>query len=274
MPKEKILITVKTYPTISSTYDETVCTAGLREDGTWIRIYPIPFRKMDEFEQYRKFEWVELTVERNLKDPRPESYKKKSGIRVLGFIDSKSKSGWRERNRYVLENGRVFTSFDEIIEKNKNNRELSLATFKPTEIIDLKIGEVEREWDPEKIRLIEARSKQNDLFDANTECFKVVQKLPYKFQYIFKDDTGNTRTLTITDWEIGQLYWNCLKRHGGNEKKALADVKQKYLVELIENRDPHFFVGTTQEWDVKNAPNPFMIVGVYSPPFDPQESLF
>ena len=31
MPKEKVLITVKTYPSISEKYDELVCTAGFRE---------------------------------------------------------------------------------------------------------------------------------------------------------------------------------------------------------------------------------------------------
>ena len=31
-----VLITVKTYPTISVKYDELVCTAGFREDGSWI----------------------------------------------------------------------------------------------------------------------------------------------------------------------------------------------------------------------------------------------
>lgn len=43
MALTKVLITVKTYPAISSKYDELVCTAGFREDGTWIRIYPIQF---------------------------------------------------------------------------------------------------------------------------------------------------------------------------------------------------------------------------------------
>lgn len=45
MVKTKVLITVKTYPAISKKYDELVCTAGFREDGSWIRIYPIQFRK-------------------------------------------------------------------------------------------------------------------------------------------------------------------------------------------------------------------------------------
>ena len=45
MAKTKVLITVKTYPAISKKYEELVCTAGFLEDGAWIRIYPIQFRK-------------------------------------------------------------------------------------------------------------------------------------------------------------------------------------------------------------------------------------
>lgn len=43
MALTKVLITVKTYPAISTKYDELVCTAGFREDGSWIRIYPVQF---------------------------------------------------------------------------------------------------------------------------------------------------------------------------------------------------------------------------------------
>ena len=60
MPPERILITVKTYPTLSRKHGETVCTAGIREDGTWVGLYPVPFRRLGEMEQYRKFDWVEL----------------------------------------------------------------------------------------------------------------------------------------------------------------------------------------------------------------------
>jgi hypothetical protein len=57
MAKTKVLITVKTYPAISSKYDELVCTAGFLEDGSWIRIYPIQFRKKAFEEQYKKYDW-------------------------------------------------------------------------------------------------------------------------------------------------------------------------------------------------------------------------
>lgn len=53
MAKAKVLIAVKTYPTISEKYNELACTAGFREDGSWIRLYPIPFRLLDEEQQYK-----------------------------------------------------------------------------------------------------------------------------------------------------------------------------------------------------------------------------
>ena len=51
MRKERVLITVKTYPTLSSKYGELVCTAGIRaSDGEWIRIYPMPFETQQSFD--------------------------------------------------------------------------------------------------------------------------------------------------------------------------------------------------------------------------------
>ncbi|MEZ4900367.1 MAG: hypothetical protein R2822_00610 [Spirosomataceae bacterium] len=66
----KILITVKTYPTLSNKYDELVCTAGFLEDGSWIRVYPIPFRKLEYDKQYSKYDWVEIDLEKNTSDFR------------------------------------------------------------------------------------------------------------------------------------------------------------------------------------------------------------
>lgn len=60
MAQTRVLITVKTYPTLSEKYDELVCTAGFREDGSWIRIYPIPFRKLDYQNQYHKWQWINI----------------------------------------------------------------------------------------------------------------------------------------------------------------------------------------------------------------------
>ena len=80
--KEKILILVKTYPTFSKKYFELVCTAGINEKGEWRRIYPVPFRELSDLEQYKKYQWVEMDIERNMSDPRPESYKLRAGTAI------------------------------------------------------------------------------------------------------------------------------------------------------------------------------------------------
>jgi hypothetical protein len=75
MERKRVYITVKTYPTLSEKYDELVCTAGICEDGSWIRLYPLPFRKLELEQKYKKWQWIEVDVERRTRDFRPESYK-------------------------------------------------------------------------------------------------------------------------------------------------------------------------------------------------------
>lgn len=39
--RQKVLMTVLTYPHPSEKYNELICTAGITQDGRWIRLYPI-----------------------------------------------------------------------------------------------------------------------------------------------------------------------------------------------------------------------------------------
>jgi hypothetical protein len=77
----------------------------------------------------------------------------------------------------------------------------------------------------------------------------------------------------IEDWEIGQLYWNCLARHEWNEAKAVDDVKKKYFNDFAKTKDIHLFLGTSQLHHYVSH-NPFMIIGVFYPKIETQLSLF
>ena len=101
----RVFITVKTYPTLSKKYDELVCTAGILDDGSWVRVYPLPFRKLDYENRYRKYQWMELPLIKNESDPRPESYKitdiSKVQLISLGLIPRglpRKTVGWVERS--------------------------------------------------------------------------------------------------------------------------------------------------------------------------------
>ncbi len=270
MKKERILITVKTYPTISRIYSELVCTAGIREDGSWIRIYPVPFRNL--YEKYKKFQWVEMDVIENKSDRRHESHRLLDPDSIALQEKIGTGNNWQERKFYVLEKGDVYKDLDELIQLNKS-RDLSLATFKPAKIVDLIVKEVDREWDTEKIETLKQQAKQTDLFSDTPQYFRVVPKLPYKFSYRLLDCNHKESTMMIEDWEIGMLFWNCLKKHGGDEEKAIRDVRKKYIDDFAKTKDIHLFLGTTLQYDGR-AQNPFIIIGVFAPPVTRQTELF
>jgi hypothetical protein len=277
MALTKVLIVVKTYPTLSSKYDELVCTAGFREDGSWVRIYPIPFRKLNYDKQYSKYEWIEVDLERNTSDFRLESYKPKSiesAFKIIGKIDTGKDKSWKERKEIVLKN--VYTNMSTLISHAKDDKKYtSLAVFKPKEILDFTIEKAEREWDRKKLDQLIANAQQFNLFENSDNPFEVVQKLPYKFSYKFISNDGITRTLMIEDWEIGALYWNSLKQHEGNdaEFKACEAVKKKYFDDFAKTKDLYLFLGTTRLHHLR-APNPFVIIGTFHPKKIVQTSLF
>ena len=273
--KRKIFITVKTYPTLSKKYDEIVCTAGILDDGSWARIYPLPFRKLDYENRYRKYQWMEIQLEKNTSDFRPESYKicDIAQVKLIGEPVGTT-MGWAERKRIVFDQNPIHTDLTGLIEQAQRN-ELSLATFKPEKIIEVVVTETEREWSKEKLTLLKAKAKQLSLFQTEEEVrreFSIVDKLPYKFFYRFRDKKGREAKLIIEDWEIGMLYWNCLKNSGGDEQKAVSKVKEKYF-DLFSKRDIYLFLGTTKQFHGW-AKNPFVIIGVFYPPHEPQLSLF
>lgn len=272
MALTKVLITVKTYPTISTKYDELVCTAGFKEDGSWIRIYPIQFRQKPYQEQYKKWQWVELDLVKNTSDPRPESYRPVSHdtpINIAGEIPSDG-GAWINRRPYALK--RVFTNKTLLINEAKNTKiTTSPAVFKPKAITDFVIEPVEREWDDKKLEHL----KQLNLFESASPSgrFEVVKKLPYKFSYVFLDEEDTPSKLMIEDWEIGQLYWNALRNKKGDEALACADVKKKYFEDFAKTKDLHLFLGTTQIHHF-SSPNPFIIIGTFHPKHLTQGRLF
>ncbi len=266
MPKRKILITVKTYPSISSKYDELVCTAGIDEEGNWVRIYPIPFRKLDYNNQYQKYNWIEMDLVRNTSDFRLESYRPVN-IDSDDIITFHGKIGtennWEKRKKIVLKN--IYTDLDLLISEAKTKgKYTSLAIFKPTKFIDFIYEPCSREWSNKQ----KAALLQGKLFDEKRN-FEVVRKLPYKFSFVFSDVNGKKSTLMNEDWELGALYWNCLERKGGNEKAACEDVRKKYWDDFAKTKDLYFFLGTTKVHHLR-APNPFIIIGTFHPKVENQ----
>ncbi|MBU0481056.1 MAG: hypothetical protein KKG47_08140 [Proteobacteria bacterium] len=275
---EKILITVKTYPTLSKKYAELVCTAGVTENGEWRRLYPIRFRQLYDGQKYGKYQWVEAELERSSQDGRPESHKiLPSSLNAIG-PPLPTDNCWRARRESFLDKVVKYDDLQQLIELAHRN-ELSLAVFRPIRFLEFTFEPVEREWNAAKLADLEKQKQQLHLFsDEETVArqFEIVRKLPYKFSYRFEDCQGKTSKLMIEDWEIGALYWNCLKDNNGNEQTALEKVKEKYWDQFVESgrHELSLVLGTTLEHHNKRAPNPFVIISVVYPLFEKQMRMF
>jgi hypothetical protein len=110
--KKRIYVLVKTYPTISEKYAELVCTAGVLEDGSWMRMFPMPFRLLNDEQKYPKYAWIQVEVERNTTDFRPESYR--PVISTLVVEPKPDKPDWDERRRVIFKAQCVYTARDVI----------------------------------------------------------------------------------------------------------------------------------------------------------------
>src|SRR5665648_290504 len=94
--RERILITVKTYPTPHPTHHEAVYTAGINEAGEWRRLWPIPFRYLEKGRQFRRYEWIDVALRKQSGDPRPESHVVDPDTIVCdGFVDASRHWGAR-----------------------------------------------------------------------------------------------------------------------------------------------------------------------------------
>lgn len=263
--KKRVYVLVKTYPTISETYAELVCTAGVLEDGSWIRLYPMPFRLLANDQKYPKYTWIDVNAERNTSDFRPESYRPE--ISTLHVNPKSERLNWDERCQIVLRGKRLYTNLESLIAEAKSPSQTSLAVFKPTKILDFIAEPTDRNWDSKKLLSLQNQSQQMHMFKTMQEIeeeFRIVQKVPYKFSYRFTDDSGRQSKMMIEDWEIGMLYFNCLRRAANVETTAISKVREKYFDSFLK-RDLYFFMGTTKQFH-NVAPNPFIIVGVFYPP--------
>ena len=70
--KERILITVRTYPMPIAKYMELVCTGGITDQQEWRRLYPVPLRYLEGDQRYRIWDVIDVEVGRG-KDGRPET---------------------------------------------------------------------------------------------------------------------------------------------------------------------------------------------------------
>lgn len=273
--RRKILIWGKTRPELSKTYREIVCTGGVFEDTRrLVRLYPIPLRYLDDEKIFKKYQWIEADVARNLRDPRPESYKVRfEGIEIGGWIPTRN-GNWDARAEWILHPDNLFQSVEALQERQQaDNTSLGLVT--PAEVTDIKahrISQAERDQFAERYR--EAVSQMELPLDEEGRVIRPLRMADYRFKIHFRceDEHCTGHVFGILDWEIDALYSRLRSSDGRSHQEAAEGVLQKLREFCGDPKDTRFFLG-----NIANHPQNFTIVGLWYPkkkPVDPQGSLF
>jgi len=212
-----------------------VCTAGVLEDGSFIRLYPIDYRYRPYGEWFAKYQWIELEAERNPKDPRQESFRPVHGTSIRLGEKVSTRNNWAERKRYVLAKGAQTMCALQAVPQTQ----CSLGIVQPSGVSGLKMEPADREWKPRW----ESLFRQLNLIGPQQ---KPLEKIPYDFSYVFACHEPNCKghEMVIVDWEVGQLY-RSMRDKWRDEETAAQKVREKFFDRICgPNIDTHFFVGT------------------------------
>ena len=241
---ERILILAKTYPSPSSQYIETSCVAGICQDGSMRRLYPVPFRMIEDGQQFKKWQWIDARVEKANKDHRPESHKLfVDTITCRDQIDTRR--NWALRWDW-LDRIPTFDSF-EAIEASRAVDGLSIAVLRPKQLLALEIVKARsQDWtDEEKAKLLREQMQGNLFSEAEaTRQVHELRKVPFDFYYHYlcaTPDGNREHKHKIVDWEAGALFWNCRRSYGAHweipfRQKLEGQLGGKNLMFLMGNQ--------------------------------------
>jgi hypothetical protein len=243
---ETVLILTKTYPSPSRDHVETTCVAAVNEQGELRRVFPVPFRLLDGERQFKKWQWVTAQFRTPTDDRRPESRRIDADSIVVGDHIPTHRGNWQERMRWVEPH--VLPSF-QALEERRVATDASLGFLRPTRLLELEIVLLppsEQDWNVEQYEKLTSDSGMEDMFTSNTEPTRmrdILRKIPYRFYYRYQIETSEgteEKRHSLIDWEVGALYWNCLRSHGADwetpfRARLETEFQEKDLVFMLGN---------------------------------------
>jgi hypothetical protein len=252
---KRALIVVRTYPMPSRSGVEVSCTAAITDKREWLRLFPVPWRLLEQDRRFRKYQWVDITVQK-ANDHRPESYKLKPDGIVIASDPLDTENYWQARKEVVLP--LKAASLCDLIRQRDTQGHPTLGIFRPKVIYGLAITPESPNWTHEQLNAL----RQGHLFLEKPE--QELEKIPLAFRYEFDCDdqkcTGHK--IICTDWEMSESYRKWRAEYGNQWEEKF---RQRYESDMIHKNDTHFYVGTMHRY-----PGTWIIVGLFYPPREPE----
>jgi hypothetical protein len=198
----RVIILVKALPQPSKQYGETVCCAGITQEGHWKRLYPVRFRHLQGEQSFSRWDWVDFDYRRPTRDARMEScHVFEDSIKAGEPFPERERS--RFLNRFVLSSARQAES-----------QGLSLSLIRPRNTRFGAKAKSKAELNEEREAYKQA-ARQDSFFD---EKLAELEPSPYEFRFSFEDDSGK-HNYQNGDWEAHAMFFHESRR--SSEKQAL-----------------------------------------------------
>ncbi len=186
----ELMVNCKTYPVVSNKYMETVCTGGVQNDGRFVRLYPVPFRFLDEEEQYARWDVIRVRVYKDTKDDRPESWHLQPGTKI-----EKLKRITTEKRRWDWMKHTVHSSTEKMTEAGVTN---GCVEIEPTEFY----------WKPDNKKWSDGQLKvmrQGNLFVSDKDLESLADRVPWQYRLKFKEkNSGREDDAKVLAWSLYQ----------------------------------------------------------------------
>lgn len=250
--KKRVTVITKAYPEPSRKHGDVACTAGITEDGEWIRMYPIDIRHFVGENKISKFDVIEVECEKDTGEKlgRKESHKiRPDSIKIVDRSLTQPNVDWIRRNALLLP--KLNTSIESLQELYGQDK-TSLGLIRPKQIVDF-------------IKTQELQKYENNSWSytltLDGQKIPHVTQIPHIFKYVFTCPgcKGSEHTMQCEDWELFASY-----RSWGNNYTDLetlwAKLKEKYFDWMLKERDLYFVMGMYSQYPT------WFIIGIYYPP--------
>ncbi|ATG36335.1 hypothetical protein PhaeoP23_02210 [Phaeobacter piscinae] len=248
--QSRVTILVKASPQPSKRHSETVCCAGLQEDGTWKRLFPIRFRRLSGEKAFSRWDIVNFEYSRPRDDNRQESCRvHEESIQIVGQTKrAEEKSSLIERA--------VLASEKEAIDRN-----LSLALIRPTDVTLTWQKLTEKELETDRQNFAE-QAKQLSFLEDEIAAY---EPCPYRFKMRYRDEAGE-HTKTCADWETSAAFFNL--RQSMPESDILRHLEKTYCENYVK-KGLVLALG-----NMKRRPQTWQLLGVFPIERPVQRDLF
>lgn len=248
--RRRMLIWGQTYPELSKTKTETVCTGAVFVDEPGlIRLYPLDIRYMEKEKRIRKWSIIEADIWSSDKDLRPES--RKIDPDSVTVIDQLPASEWKRRKELLIRPEHMVSGVDEMRERQRSTGQ-SLGILKPSSIDSIcfdRMTDEDKEIFDQKYKHI---INQQEFWGPNSKPMPFLRYRP-RLGFTCEADQNTYRPRRVLEWEFIQG----AAHHFGQENPAQSFSDWVFPNRFSDNYENYIILG-----NINGFPRSFVVVSV------------